>query len=118
MRNITESVEKLLFSKLQRRLKEKLDKQTCIEIYSDIFYTLSNLFEQSNIGLSNESVNLLSQIYYDTIKINNTEDLDPNIFSKKASFDEISSKELSLISSLFSGTDIGALFLFHLKKRS
>jgi len=118
MKNITESVERLLSAKLQKRLKDKLDKQACIEIYTDIFYTLSNLFEQSSIGLSNESINLLSQIYYDMIKINNTEELDPNIFSKKASFDEITSKELSLISSLFSGSDIGALFLLHLKRRT
>ena len=118
MKNISEAVEKLLTSKLQKRVEEKLNRQTCIEIYTDIFYTLTNLFEKSNIGLSNESVNLLSQIYYDTIKINNTEELDPSIFSKKASFDEIPSKELSLISSLFSGTDIGSLFLLHLKKRT
>jgi len=118
MNTITESVNNLLTSKLQKRLKEKLNRQTCIEIYTDIFFTLTEVFKNASVGLSNESINLLSQIYYDTIKINNTEELDPNIFTKRASFEEITSKELSLISALFSGSDIGSLFLLHLKKRT
>jgi hypothetical protein len=118
MKNITEAINKLISSKLEKRVTEKLDRATCIEIYSDIFYSFSELFKNSEIELSNESVNLLSQIYYDTVKVNGTQDLDPEIFSKKASFDEVSSKDLSIISALFSGSDIGALFYYHLKKRT
>ena len=117
MNNIFESVNNLLNQKLLKRLNEKLNKSTCIEIYTDIFYTLSSLIEESKVPLSNEGVNLLSQIYYDSIKINNSEELDPNIFSKRASFDEISTKELSLLTSLFNGTEFGSIFHHHLKKR-
>lgn len=118
MKNIHESVSKLLVIKLDKYKNRNLNDETCTLIYQDVFDCFVDLFEESNINISNESMNLLSQMYYDSIKINNNQDLNPNIFEKRASTKNIDSKELALLATMFSGTAYSEPILYELKRRS
>lgn len=118
MKSIHEAVSKLLNDRLQRRLEQKLDKSTCMQIYGDIFYTISELVKETQTPLSNESVNLLSQMYYDSISVNGNQELDPTIFTKQASTNEIPTKELALLATMMNGTVFGDFLIEAVKKRS
>lgn len=112
------AISKLLTDKLNRRINQKLDKDKCIEIYQDIFYTLSEVIKESQTPLENESVNLLAQMYYDSIKINGTHELDPNIFTQRAKIENIQTKELALLATMMNGTPYGDIFIHAVKRRS
>lgn len=118
MKNVHETISKLLTDRLQRRLDQKLDRSTCMEIYGDIFYSLTELIKESQTPLSNESVNLLSQMYYDAVTINGNQELDPHIFTKRASINEIPTNELALMATMMNGTVFGDVFISAVKKRS
>lgn len=119
MKNIHESFSKLLLKNLEKYKSSKnLNKETCVLIYQDIFSTLVNVFQESNINVCNESMNMVSQMYYDSIKINGNQELDPNIFSQRASTKNIETKELAMLASFFSGTPFAEPFVFEVKKRS
>lgn len=118
MKSIHEAVSKLLNDRLQRRLEQKFDKSTCMQIYGDIFYTISELVKETQTPLSNESVNLLSQMYYDSISVNGNQELDPTIFTKQASTDEIPTKELALLATMMNGTVFGDMLISAVKRRS
>lgn len=118
MKNINESISKLLTSKLSKYKNEKLNHETCLNIYQDMFEVISNIFQEANIKISNESMNMISQMYYDSITINGRQELDPNIFSQRASVKNIETKELAMLASFFSKTPFAAPFIFEIKKRS
>lgn len=113
-----EAINKLLNDRLQRRINEKFDRSVCMEIYGDIFYSLSELVKEAGTPLSNESVNLLAQMYYDSVTINGNQELDPTIFTKRASTDEIPTKELALLATMMNGTPFADIFLSVVKRRS
>ena len=112
------TISKLITERLTRRAGEKLSSSTCVEIYQDIFFTLSEVFKESNAPLSNESVNLLSQMYYDSITINGNQELDPNIFTQRAKMVNIQTKELALLATMMNGTPFAAPFIGEIKRRS
>lgn len=118
MKSAHDTITSLLSSRLQRRLQEKLDKSTCLEIYQDIFFTLSELVKESGTPLNNDSVNLLSQMYYDSVTINNNQELDPNIFTKRAQLADIPTKELALMATMMNGSPFAAIFISEIKRRS
>ena len=118
MKNIDDSISKLLISRLSNYKEKSLNNETCIKIYRDIFDCFVNLFQESNINISNESMNLLSQMYYDSIKINLNQELNPNIFEKRASMKNIETKELALLATMFNGTAFSEPFIFEIKRRS
>ena len=118
MNKLHETLSRLLNDRLQRRIDQKLDRSTCMEIYGDIFYSLTEVIKQSETPLCNESVNLLSQMYYDSVSINGNQELDPNIFTKRASIEEIPTKELALMATMMNGTPFGDIFISAVKKRS
>lgn len=116
-----ETISKLLTDKLSRNKDKKLDRETCTSIYQDIFYTLTELFKQSETPLGNESANLLSQMYYDCVTVQTTSgpmELDPNIFEKRASLDNIPTKEIVLMATMLNGTPFAPIFISAVKKRS
>ena len=117
-KKLDESISKLLTVRLSKRKGQKLDRTTCIEIYNDIFFTLSEVVKSASTPLSNESVNLLSQMYYDSITINDNQELDPSIFTQRASLKNIETKELALISVMMSGTPFAVPFIQEVKLRS
>jgi hypothetical protein len=118
MKNIKESVEKLLLPKLQKYKSETLNTATCVAIYQEIFETFVDLFEGASVKVSNEAMNLVCQLHYDAITINNNQELDPNIFTQRASVKNVETKELALLGSLFSNTPFAAPFILEVKKRS
>lgn len=116
--NLHDSFSKLLTERLSKRKGQKLDRSTCIEIYSDIFFSLSEVIKQSSAPLCNESVNLLAQMYYDSITINNNEELDPNIFTQRAKLENIETKEIALLAMMMNGTPFAEPFIAEVKLRS
>lgn len=121
MKSIDEAVTKLLNERLQKRVSQRLNKETCTEVYQDIFFTLTEIFKESQAPLSNESANLLSQMYYDCVTVKTLAgpmELDPNIFDKRASMDNIPTKELALLASMMTGTPFASVFISEIKKRS
>lgn len=117
-RKVHDSISKLLNERLLKRKGQKLDRTTCIEIYNDIFFTLSELVKNAETPLCNESVNLLAQLYYDSIIINQTQELDPNIFTQRAKLENIETKELALLAVMMNGTPFAPLFVSEVKLRS
>jgi hypothetical protein len=118
MKNIHESISKLLTTKLEKYKNEKLNWGTCIAIYQDIFETFVGVFQESSIDISNEAMNMICQMYYDAVSINGNQELDPNVFSLRASVKNVETKDLALLASLFSNTPFAAPFILEIKKRS
>ena len=118
MKSFHESASKLLVEKLSKYKNDSLKRDTCILIYSTIFETLREVFEQSNAGIGNEALNWISQEYYDAIKINENQELDPNIFTQRAKLEEIGTKELALLAVMFKGTPFALPVVATIKKRS
>lgn len=117
-KNLHDSITKLLVERLSKRKGQKLDRNICIEIYNDIFFSLSELIKKSNVPLCNESINLLSQMYYDSISINDNQELDPNIFTQRAKLENIETKEIALLAFMMNGTPFAAPFISEVKRRS
>lgn len=111
-------ITKLLSEKLKQFNDKKLDLVICVEIYQEIFGSLVEVFEQSEAGLTNEAMNYLAQQYYDAILINGKEELDPNIFTQRASMDNIETKELALLAVMLNGTDFAIPLINEVKRRS
>lgn len=116
--NLNETISNLLVHNLSKRKGEKLTSQMCSEIYQDIFYSLTKVFEQTSAPLCNEAVNYIAQMYYDSVTINDGQELDPNIFTERASLSNISTKEIALMAVMFNKTPYAAPFIFEVKKRS
>jgi len=119
---VHEVVTKLLSERLQKRLTQKLDRRTCTEIYHDIFFSLTEIIKESGTPLSNESVNLLSQMYYESVNIGGSDggshELDSSIFTQRAKLENIPTKELALMATMMSGTPFGDIFVGAIKRRS
>ena len=79
-----EALSKLLVEKLKKYSDPSqpatLTKATCTCIYCDIFEALTDVFKTSKAQFTNEAANWIAQYYYDCVSINETQDLDPNIF--------------------------------------
>ena len=98
---------------------KNVDKQVCIEIYQVIFNVLSDVFNNANVNLNNESINYIAQQYYDGVVINQKEDqLDPNIFTSRAKLENISTKDLTLMAMIMSGCPYVIPIIHEVKRRS
>ena len=119
--NIHEAVSKLLGERLKKySVKDseaRLDLVTCVKIYQDIFDTFVEIFKEGDVKICNESMNYVAQCYYDGILINNTHELDPNIFSQRAKIENIETKELALLAVLLNGTDFAIPLIHEVKRR-
>jgi len=113
-----EAITQLLTGRLQKRLQESLTRSTCLEIYQDIFFTLTEVVKESETPLSNESVNMLAQMYYDSISINGGQELDPGIFTQRAKLENIPTKELALLATMMNGSPFVEIFVGAIKRRS
>ena len=108
----------LSFSRLlEQNLKKfcdgrDLDKETCIKIYQVIYETVIEVLEGSSVLISNEAVNYVAQSYYDGVVINQHQELDPNVFDKRAKLDNVNTKDLVVLAVLLSGTE----FVLDVKK--
>jgi hypothetical protein len=113
-----EAICGLLNDRLQRRLNDKLDRSVCMEIYGDIFFSLTEVIKEAQTPLDNEAVNLLAQMYYDSVTVNGNQELDPSIFTQRAKMENIPTKELALLATMMNGTPFAPIFISEIKKRS
>ena len=115
--SVPDAIERVLGEKLKSKVHRKLDKETCTLIYQDIFYALSEIFEGAGTPLDNEAVNLLSQMYYDSVTVNGGQELDPNIFTQRAQMSNIPTKQLALMATMTSKTPMASIFISEIKRR-
>lgn len=118
MKNIHEAVSGLLVKRLQKHKSSTLNDEACILIYQDIFDCFVNVFQESEVKISNESMNMLSQMYYDAVKVNENQELNPKIFQKRASVKNIETKELALLATMLNGTPFAEPFVYEFKRRA
>jgi len=112
-------ISKLLVHKLQSELLSKdLDLVTCIKVYTIIFDTLVEVLTRSNVHISNESMNYLAQQYYDATLVNGHQELNPHIFTQRASLASIETKEIALLATMLRGTDFTKPLIDEIKRRS
>lgn len=112
-----EAVTKLLVERLKKFNGKSNDLVTSVEIYQEIFETLAELMETSNVQITNESMNYLAQQYYDGVLINDNQELDPNIFTQRAKLENIETKEIALLAVMLSGTDFAVPLIAEIKRR-
>lgn len=113
------SFSKLLEQNLKKFCDSRsLDKETCIKIYQTIYETVIQILEGSEVVVSNEAVNYVAQCYYDGVLINNNQELDPNIFDRRAKLENIANKDLVVLIALLTGTEFVIPVKDTLKKRS
>ena len=117
-KQIHDSLSRLLSSRLEKHLTSKLDTATCTTIYQDIFECIVDLFQESGIEISNEAMNLVAQMYYDSVKVNGGQELDPNIFTSRAKLEGVPTRELALLATMFNGTPFSPIFVHAVKRRS
>ena len=118
MKNIHDSVSKIIEMRLRKYLNKGLNREVCTLIYQDIFDCFVDIFQESNVRITNESMNLLAQMYYDSVKINGSQELDPNIFEQRAKMENIETKELALLSTMLNKTPFANILISEIKLRS
>jgi len=111
-------ISKLLVERLNVYKNKPLTHAACLEIYQTIFNVISDVFQKTEIGITNEMMNYVAQCYYDCIQINQTQELDPNIFTQRAKLENINTDGLAFLATLLKGTDMFWPILAELKKRS
>lgn len=115
------AITRLLQEKLKVFIDRSVTAATSLEIYTTIFETIAEVMTAAKAPLSNESVNYIAQMYYDGVQVTNaggTIELDPNVFSKRASLDNISTKELVLLATMFRGCEFVVPFVEEIRRRS
>jgi len=116
-----QAISKLLTDRLAKNNGKRLNRETCTEIYQDIFFSITELFKESSTPLGNEAANLLAQMYYDCVTLQTSSgnsELDPSIFEKRASTDNVPTKELALLATMMNGTPFAPVFISAVKRRS
>jgi hypothetical protein len=111
------SITQLMIRNLTKFYDKHIDKILCYEVYQTVFETAVDVFQQSNITLTNEAMNFLAQMFYDFVDINGKQ-LDPDIFTQRASLANIETKELAFLATMFEGTDISLIFISEIRRRS
>jgi hypothetical protein len=113
-----ETISTLVTERLIRRKGEKFNTSVCSEIYQDIFFSLTEIFKEAKTPLCNESVNFLAQMYYDSVTINDNQQLDPAIFTQRAKLNNLEIRELALLATMMNGTPFASPFIGEIKRRS
>lgn len=115
-------ISKLLNERLKKLLVESvnvLNSSTCLTVYNVIFNSLTEVFEKSQVQISNESMNYIAQQYYKCIDVNGTEQgLDPNIFTQQAKLSNIETRELALLAMMLRGSGLEIPIFYEIKHRS
>lgn len=112
-----ETVTLLLQTKLQKFKNTTLTDGVCIEIYNEIFKTLVDIIKASDLKLTNESTNYISQTIYSAVELNKNCHLNPNIFTELAKLENIEKIDLLKIAMFLQGSDFLADVVNELKKR-
>lgn len=108
---------------LQKFAGKSLNADTCLQVYRELFEAISNIATQldeakTKIKLSNEGVNYIAQQYYDCVTVNGKQILDPNVFSQRASLDNIPTSELVVILAFVNGSEFAGEVVKKIRSRS
>lgn len=114
--DVVNIVDKTVVERLRKFIGEPLNRITCMRMYEEIFMTFKEIFDEAELGISNETMNYISQMYYDSIQIGPHE-LDHEIFTQRARMSDISPLELRVLLMLFKDTQFGAEFALEIKRR-
>lgn len=114
--NIENIVDKIIVERLKKFMGESLNRVTCMKIYEEIFRVFVEIFNEAELGLSNEAVNYIAQGYYDSIKFGEHE-LDHEIFTQRAKMSDISPLELRVLFMLLKDSQFGVEFAQEIKRR-
>ena len=116
-----QAISTLLVAKLKPFQGKSLDRLECQKIYEEVFSTLTELFQASKTPLDNEAANYVAQSYYDGIQVKGSDgslhELDPNIFSQRASLDNIPTSQLAIMAAMLHETDFKYPILEKIKQR-
>jgi len=120
--NIHKVMSQVVAAKLQSYITEgaELNLATCTKIYQDICLALQEVVitvPMLKAAMTEVGFNFMAQAYYDMVDINNGEELDPNIFTKRVKPEELSDKEAQVLLVLFKDTPIAKELFVTLKKR-
>lgn len=121
LQNIHETIATLLPERLKKFSGQSLTKEVCIRIYQEIFLATQEIIveiPQICQNITHDCVNYIAQAYYDLVYINDTEELDPNIFDKRPTPTELSNQDLIYAAMFLKGTNILPEIVATLKKRS
>jgi len=118
LKTASESILKLLGSRVKNiTVNQDLSKAKCIEIYTLIFDTLVEVFNEARVQFSNDAMNYMAQGIYDSVEVNGGMTLDPNIFDKRSKAEDIDSKNLAMICMMFKETDFALEAYYNMNKR-
>lgn len=113
-----EAISSLIIDRLKLEFAQKsLNHETCVRIFQMIFETVVEVVKGSNLKLTNEFINYVSQQYYDSVTINNNQELDPNIFTQRAKLENLEIQELQFMAVFFKGTDYFLPVMQELRRR-
>jgi len=115
--DFNKTIIKILEQDLRSFKGSSVNREVSLQIYNIIFNIISNIFQKSNIIVSNVTINYISQQYYYCIRINNNQELDPNIFTMLAKVENITTKELGMLACMFSNSDLVYPIIHELRKR-
>jgi len=115
---ILEAITRVLDERMKVLIERKPDVGTSIEAYTIIFNVVTEIMTQTKAGMTNEAMNYIAQQLYDCVTFNEHGDLDPNIFTQRAKLEKISTKELVVIATIFSGNILAAPVIKEIKQRS
>jgi hypothetical protein len=96
---------------------DRLNDSTCSLIYQDIYQQLLEVLKGSSLNVHQDTVNWLSQQYYDGIKINGNSSLNPNIFTKRPNLTDLPTKDLVVLLAMTQKTGFARDVAEELKKR-
>lgn len=116
--NFHKAISQILVEKLTQYKGKPASRDNCMQIYQTMFLSLQEIFVTSGVTLTNEAMNYLAQQYYDGVAINGRDELDPNIFTTRASLDNIETKEIALMAMLLKGTDFAYPLYEKIRSRS
>jgi hypothetical protein len=114
---VFDAISKMIEQKLFVYKNESINPLICLKIYQEIFSTFTEVLNNSKIQISNEALNYVAQLFYDMVKINNNKELDPNIFTQRASLDNVETKDLKIIITILKGSPVALIPFEELKKR-
>jgi len=117
-KSIDDALVELINTKIKEANITTVDRTTCMQTYALIFDTLVEVMSNAKINLTNESMNFLAQSYYDSVRVNGRQQLDPNIFTQRAKLENIEMKEVATMFMLLRGTTTSHELALEIKRRS
>lgn len=89
------------------------------EIFAVVAESVTSLVIKDKQLISEQAVNLVSQMLYDAIELSTTSDerLDPTIFTQRPKLSTLNNEDLAVFATGFAGTPYAAPFIMELKRR-